>query len=115
MASPNLFSNLGANNTLHVGVGPVSIFSLTCDNENAADHYLQLFNHATVPVNTNVPVIAFRVPSLGQIVIGSDFFSFGGFGGQVLFPLGLAFAWSSTKDTLTLGTATDHSTWITYA
>lgn len=111
---PNVFSNLGVNNTLHVGSGLVTVFSLTCDNEAATDHYLQLHNHATVPVNTNVPVLAFRVPSLGQIIVGTDFFTNGGLGPNV-FPLGLAFAWSSTKDTLTLGTATDHSTWITYA
>lgn len=110
-ASPNTFRNLGANTTLNVKPGRGVVFSASCDNENAADHYLQLHDTATVPSAAAVPKFSFRVPTLGQIIVGTDFFTNNG----CEFLNGIAFAWSTTKDTYTAGTATDQSTWINWA
>lgn len=116
MPGPNLFSNLGANATLNVSKRPTTVKSLSCDNENAADQYIQLHNTATVPSAGDIPVFAFRVPASAQIIVGTDFFTDQGMlvAKPGTAPVGCAFAFSTTKDTYTAATATDHSTWITF-
>lgn len=109
--SPTLFSNLGANATLNVKATAGNVFSLTCHNENAAERYVQLHNTATVPsTGVTVPIYSFLVPALSQIVIGNDFFTQAG----VHFATGIAFAFSTTKDVYTAGTASEQSTWVLY-
>lgn len=116
MPGPNRFSNLGADATKNVRVGPTVVKSLACHNENAAERYLQLHNTATTPTAGDVPVFSFLVPTLAMIVIGSDFFTDQGLliCTQTGIPVGCAFAFSTTKDTYTAATAADHSTWINY-
>lgn len=110
-SSPTRFANLGANATLNVKTSAGNVFSLYCNNENAADRFVQLHNTATVPSNPDVPLYTFRVPAGGDVLVGSDFFSAAG----VAFTVGIAFAFSTTKDTYTAGTASEHSTLVLYA
>lgn len=116
MPGPNRFSNLGADATKNVKKGPTVVKSLSCHNENAAERYLQLHNTATVPTNGDIPVFAFLVPALAYIIVGTDFFTNEGLSiaNQGSAPVGLAFAFSTTKDTYTAGTASEHSTWINW-
>lgn len=107
---PSLFTNRGANNTLNVKASVGNVFSLSCFNTTASVRYVGLYNTATVPVNTNVPIVSFLVPGNAQIVIGQDYFSSSGLN----FTTGIAFAISTTMDTLTLASATDQSTSVVF-
>lgn len=104
------FSDLGANATRNVKATPGSVFSLTCYNANAADRYLQLHNTATTPSGGAAPALVFLVPAGGQIVIGSDYFTDVGMG----FTTGIAFAFSTTRNTYTAATAAEQTTFIRY-
>lgn len=108
--SPSSFQNLGANATLNVKASAGNVFSLYCNNENAADRYIQLHNTATTPAGGATPLYTFRVPAGGDVMVGTDFFTNAG----ANFGTGIAFAFSTTKDTYTAGTAGDQSTIIHY-
>lgn len=110
-ATPDRFTNIGANSTLNVKASGGNVFSLICHNANAAARYVQLHNTATVPVTTvGVPVYSFYVPAGAQIGIGSDIFTNPG----VNLAAGIAFAFSTTRDVYTAATAGDGSTVIHY-
>lgn len=109
-SSPTRFANLGANATLNVKATSGNVFSLYCHNANAASRYIQLHNTATTPADQDVPLYSFLVPTLGQTIIGEDFFSTAG----ANFSTGIAFAFSTTKATYTAGTNTDQNTVIHY-
>lgn len=108
--SPSLFTNRAANNTLNIKASSGNVFSLSCFNTTASVRYIGLYNTATVPVNTNVPIVSFLVPGNSQIIVGSDYFSLSGLN----FSTGIAFAISTTMDTLTLALSTDHSSSVIY-
>jgi hypothetical protein len=108
--SPSAFSNLGANATLNVKSSAGNVYSISCYNANAASRFIQLHNTATTPSSGAAPVYSFLVPAGGQIVIGTDFFTNEG----VNFSTGIAFAFSTTMNTYTAGTAGDQSTFIQY-
>ena len=108
--TPNLFVNFGVNNTLNVKTGGGNVFSFSCQNTNAATRYLQLFNTTALPVNGNTPRLTFPVPALGFTIVGQDFFTQSG----INFSVGIAFAFSTTANTLTLGVASEHSFQIVY-
>lgn len=108
--APTAFSNLGANTTLNVKATTGNVFSLTCHNANAASRYLQLHDTATTPSNAAVPKFSFLVPTASQIIVGTDFFTVEG----VAFATGIAFAFSTTRDTYTAGSAGDQATYIQY-
>lgn len=108
-ASPSRFQNLGANATLNVKATAGNVFSLTCFNANASARYLLLHNSATV--SSGAPLYSFLVPAGAQIIVGTDFFTTAG----VNFSTGIAFGFSTTRDTYTAGTASDQTTVILYA
>lgn len=108
--APSSFKNLGANATLNVKASAGKVLSLSCYNVNAAARFLQLHNTATTPAGSAVPIFSFLVPPLGQIVIGTDFFSNAG----CSFSTGIAFGFSTARDIYTAGSAGDQSTWIQY-
>lgn len=108
--TPSTFKNLGANATLNVKSSAGTVFSLSCANANAASRYIQLHNTTTVPGGGAVPIFSFLVTSGNQIVIGTDFFTNEG----VAFATGIAFAFSTTQNTYTAGSAGDQSTWVQY-
>lgn len=109
-ASPTAFANLGADATKNVKPTSGNVFAVVCDNANAAVRYLQLHNTATVPADQGVPVYSFRVQPASQLGVGEDIFSAAG----VNFATGIAFAFSTTRDTYTAGTASDQSTVVHY-
>lgn len=108
--SPTSFQNLGANATLNVKASAGNVYSLYCNNENAAERFIQLHNTATTPAGAATPLFTFRIPEAGDVLIGTDFFTNAG----AHFTTGIAFAFSTTKDTYTAGTATEQSTIVMY-
>lgn len=110
-ASPSRFTNIGANTTLNVKAGAGNVFSLSCDNTNAAARFLQLHNTATTPAGGAAPLYSFRVPASSQIIVGNDYFTNEG----VNFSTGIAFAVSTARDTYVAATAAEHSTVVHFA
>lgn len=110
--SPTQFLNVGANATLNVKASAGKVFSLYCNNSNAANRYIQLHNTATVPsTGVTVPIFSFLVPPGSQTVIGTDFFTNAG----CAFATGIAFAFSTTRDVYTAGSAGDQQTSIQFS
>lgn len=107
---PTRFTNAGANATLNVKSSAGSVLACMCINTNAASRYLQLHNTATVPADQGVPVYSFLVPAGGMVGIGTDFFTNAG----TAFSTGIAFAFSTTANTYTAGTAADQTTTLHY-
>lgn len=108
MSSPNNYQNLGAANAAVISsVAQTKVLSVCAHNENASDRWLLLLNQTTTPVNNDVPVEAFILPGGGtlQSIVGTDYFTLDG----TEFSVGLAWAFSSTKDVVTLATASDQS------
>lgn len=103
--TPTLTTNRGANATLNIKASAGVVASLSCFNTTASVRYIQLHNTATTPAGAAVPLLSFLVPANAQIIVGQDFFTNSG----VYFSTGIAFGISSTMDTYTAATATDHS------
>ena len=108
--SPTLFTNFGANATLNVKATPGNVYSVYCNNLNAAVRYLQLHNTATTPAGAAVPLMTFKIPATSTLVLGTDFFSLAGEN----FSTGIAFAFSTTEGTYTAGAAADQFTQILF-
>lgn len=108
--SPTRFVDFGSNATANIKSSAGNVFSLYCNNENSSDRYIQLHNTATTPAGGTTPLYSFRVPGSGDILVGTDFFTNAG----ANFTTGIAFAFSTTKDTYTAGTATEQSTTVHY-
>lgn len=106
----SVFTNIGANVTLNVKASAGNVFAVCCNNANAATRYLQLHNTATTPAGAAVPVYSFPVFSGGSTILGTDFFGTAG----VNLSTGIAFAFSTTRDTYTAGSAGDQSTVVHY-
>lgn len=110
MQSPNRYSNVGVDITAVVRPGVATVYSLTCSNANAASRFLQLHNLTTAPTAGLVPAESFLVPAGATIIVGTDYFTNNGLN----FSVGLAFAFSTTRDTYTAGVAADQQTHINY-
>lgn len=92
--------------TVNAGVAkaaPGQVFSLYCENENSAKRYLLLLNQTNTPTNGQTPVRAYGVLPSGGIVLDVAYFGANG----LSFGNGIAWAFSSTKNTVTLATASD--------
>lgn len=85
---------------------PGRLYAVQGDNNNAAVRYLQLHNKASAPSATEVPLFVFRVKATDSIMLGGDFFTQNG----QYFDVGIAWGWSTTRDTYTAATAADHAT-----
>lgn len=109
--APTRFQNLGANATLNVKASAGYVYSLACDNLNAADRFIQLHNTATTPAGGAVPLYSFRVFGGTPLVLGTDFFTAVG----AAFSTGIAFAFSTTEATYTAATAADQMIHIMYS
>lgn len=106
--TPSAFQNLGANATLNVKSTAGIVLSLTCINKTASVRYICLYNSATTA--SGAPLEQFLLPGNSCIVIGTDYFTLAG----KYFSTGIAFGVSTTVDTYTAASATDHSTQISY-
>lgn len=85
------------------------IKSITASNINAAIRYLQIHNKASAPANPDVPIFSFPIaagsstaPSIREI--GTEFFGEGGY----YLSTGISIGISTTADTFTAATTTDH-------
>lgn len=109
---PSRFANLGSSFTSVVKNAPGRVISLTCLNLNTSKKaWAQLFDRTTLPTGGTVPLYAFYVPPLSQIVIGDDFFTKQG----ASFADGIAFGFSGTNATYTAATlAAEGNTFIHY-
>lgn len=108
--SPSVFSDFGANVTANVKASQANLYSVICYNANILPRYLQLHNTATTPSPAAVPKYTFLVPPGGQIGIGVDIFTDKG----VNFPAGIAFAFSTTRNTYSAAAAADQTTHVHY-
>jgi len=72
-----------------------NLFGFTATNSSASNRYLQFFNSTTVPADTTVPVLSYFCAAGGTI---SDTFVKGR-----SFTTGIAWCWSSTAATKTVG------------
>lgn len=108
--APTIFTNFGANATLNVKATAGNVYSIYCQNTNAAVRYIQIHNTATTPGGGAVPLLSFAIPATSSVFISHDMLVAGG----VYFSTGIAFAFSTTSGTYTAGTAGEQSTFITY-
>ena len=92
--------------SLLVKNGPGNLFSAYGVNKSAAERFFQIHNKASLVSSGNVPYkgLSFPVPASGYISLGSQIFTKLG----EFFPLGITIGWSTTKDTYTAATGTDH-------
>lgn len=108
--SPTQFANLGANATLNIKASAGNVYSYYAYQTNAAARFEQIHNTATTPGGGAVPVLSFLVPASGTIMIGTDFFTLGGWN----LATGIAFGHSTTFGTYTAGTAADGNRFVSY-
>lgn len=108
--APLVFNNFGADVTKNVKATAGNIFSLVCFNASIFARYIQIHNTATVPAGGAVPVFTFLVPPGGQIGIGTDIFTDKG----ANLSTGIAFAFSTTRNTYTAAAAADQTTTVFY-
>lgn len=83
--APTAFSNFGAASNANVKATNAQLFSIECQNENAAIRYLQIFNKASGPTeDSEVPIFSFPIPAgtaaaPGICSRGRDFFGAAGY------------------------------------
>lgn len=104
--APSLFTVYAASNAGVVKSSVGTIYSLVGTNQSAATaRYIQLHNSAAVVASGAVPVRSFQVAAApGQTAIGSDIFTELGEN----YPLGVVYAWSTTAQSFTPATGSDH-------
>lgn len=107
--SPNtLFGNYGSSFAVAIAAGNHVLFGVDVSIESLTTIttiWFMLFNKASTPVNGDTPVYRRYIPNYivlaGGFSVGQETF---GSGLGVLFTLGLAYAWSTTPNTLTVPT-----------
>jgi hypothetical protein len=99
------------NNSAVVKASSGAVFVIYCYNASSTLGYFQIHNKATLPVNTDVPVKSIPVPADSVVAMGTDYF--GALGIQC--STGIAWAWSSTRATLTLASGASKTSWIGFA
>jgi hypothetical protein len=109
-AFTNSPTNLGAANQAVLKPSAGAVYKIYCYNKNAATRFFQIHNKATAPVNADVPVEVFPVAGNSALIIDIAFF---GASGRAC-STGVAWAFSTTEATLTLGTAADQTSSVGY-
>ena len=99
----SLGSDFGTTATKNLKATGGRAFSFAAINSNAAARFLQLHDTATTPAGAAAPKYSFEIAAASGLVVGSDFFTLQG----MPFALGIAYAFSTTKDTFTAATAAD--------
>lgn len=102
--------SLGATNqgVLKNSVGKV--YKLYCRNKATSTRYFQIHNKATAPVDAEIPILTFPIAADSALLIDSTFFGASGFDCST----GIAWAFSSTENTLTLATAANQISQVGY-
>lgn len=88
-------SSSGSQSSLIVKSSPGTLFTITAFNTSGSDRYLQLFDAASVPADTTVPLISLLIPSA---TTGAYDFGFKG----LPFATGIVAVTSSAAATKTL-------------
>ena len=109
-AFTNSPTNLGAGNQAVLKASAGAVYKIYCYNKNAATRFFQIHNKATAPVNADVPVEVFPVAGNSALIIDIAFFGASGRACNT----GVAWAFSTTETTLTLGTAADQTSSVGY-
>lgn len=107
--APSLFRNAGANATLNVKASAGTLISFSCYNTNAAARFIQIWDSATT-AGSGTLKISKLVPANSETVIGADYLSAAG----LACSSGIAFGYSTTRDTYTAATAGEQSTEVLY-
>lgn len=115
--APSFYANRGVDATHNIKLSPGNVFAASCMNLNAATRYLQLHNTATVPAPDAVVGAGCEFPVDGAIVgkpgfreVDQTWFTQNG----LFFPLGIAYAFSTTSGTYTAGVAGEQSTQVVF-
>jgi hypothetical protein len=105
--SASIFTVYGASNAGVVKSSIGTIYSLVGTNQSAATaRYIQLHNSATVVASGAVPLRSFQVAAApGQTAIGDDILTSSG----ETYGLGVVYAWSTTPNSFTPATGSDHN------
>ena len=98
----SLVTNFGTDGSILVKGSPGNVFACSVSQDGTTKRYIQLFDKASAPVNTDVPLLVFVLPPASgstdaEHVIGTDFFGTEG----THFAVGIAIGVSSTKNTFT--------------
>lgn len=94
------------------GSASLGVLGITASNDSAGTLFVQLHNKASAPAVDEIPVFTYRVPATTTVTLNLAALS----ALRGAFPTGLAFGWSSTRDTYTEHlTDTDVSAILTLA
>lgn len=101
---------LGTANQVVVKASAGILYGIVASHTSTTKQYLQIFNEASVRSNTNVPLLSFPMPAAsaaadGGFVLGAEVLRAKGLD----FSTGIVVAYSTTRNTLTLGTASEFS------
>lgn len=104
--APARDTTLGTVNAKSIKASAGNVYEVFWDNNNAAAQFLLFVDKASAPVNTDTPILAIRMPatSSGQFQLAMP----------LAFATGIAACISSTRNTVTLGTAADLSWTVLY-
>lgn len=102
--------SLGASVAISAKNAPGNLFCVMADNANAADRYLQVHNKASAPASSDVPVLSYKIPAGGMLVLDRGIF---GEHGKYL-STGIAIGISTVRATFTAATVTDHYTYAEF-
>jgi hypothetical protein len=102
---PSVSANIATVSGVVRDAGSSQLYALQCNNRNAANRWLQIFNATAAPVSGQTPTLApLQEPGQGMIVIGTDLFTASG----VMLDAGFAFGHSIDSGTYNAATAADH-------
>lgn len=87
-----------------------NVFACGGYNKNGSTRYFQIFNKASAPAGSDVPVYSFPVATGARFEIGESIF---GESGQN-FSTGIAWGWSTASGSFTAATTTDHYGFVHY-
>ena len=96
------------NNQAVVKTSAGAVYAISCFNASSSLAFFQIHDKATAPVNGDVPIKSIPVFPNGATVFGSDIFGAAG----VPCSVGIAWAFSSTRSTLTLAVGSEKTSWV---
>jgi len=96
------------NNQAVVKTSAGAVYAISCFNASSSLAFFQIHDKATAPVNGDVPIKSIPVFPNGATVFNSSIFGAGG----LPCSTGIAWAFSSTRSTLTLAVGSDKTSWV---
>jgi hypothetical protein len=96
------------NNQAVVKTSAGAVYAISCFNASSSLAFFQIHDKATAPVNGDIPIKSIPVFPNGATVFSSNIFGAGG----LPCSIGIAWAFSSTRSTLTLAVGSDKTSWV---